>query len=289
MNYILHILIMIEIYLILGLSLNLLMGYGGLFSLAQAAFYGVGAYISALMMINLGVNFFFTLPFSILGCMLLALIVALPSLRLKGDYFMLATLSFQTLVFTILYNWIPVTRGPYGIPGIPSPVLFGFKISDVWQFFLLGLVFTAAAVYIFKKLYHSPYGRALKAIRDDELLAVSLGKNTTQFKVTAFVISGGIAALAGALFAAYVSYIDPTSFTLDESIFIVTIIVVGGTGNLKGPIIGAFIILIIPEILRFLHIPDTMAPNIRQIIYGALIVLMMRLRPQGMLGDYKFE
>jgi len=289
MNYILHILIMIEIYLILGLSLNLLMGYGGLFSLAQAAFYGVGAYISALMMINLGMNFFLTLPFAILGCMLLALIVALPSLRLKGDYFMLATLSFQTLVFTILYNWIPVTRGPYGIPGIPSPVLFGFKISEVWQFFLLGLVFTAAAVYIFKKLYHSPYGRALKAIRDNELLAVSLGKNTTQFKVTAFVISGGIAALAGALFAAYVSYIDPTSFTLDESIFIVTIIVVGGTGNLKGPIIGAFIILIIPEILRFLHIPDTIAPNIRQIIYGALIVLMMRLRPQGILGDYKFE
>lgn len=289
MNYILHIAIMIEIYLILGLSLNLLMGYGGLFSLAQAAFYGVGAYISALLMVKMGMNFFFTLPFAVLGCMLLALIVALPSLRLKGDYFMLATLAFQTLMFTILYNWIPVTRGPYGIPGIPSPQLFGLKISEVWQFFLLGLLFAATAIYLFRKIYNSPYGRALKAIRDDELLAVSLGKNTTHFKVTAFVISGGIAALAGALFAAYVSYIDPTSFTLDESIFIVTIIVVGGTGNLKGPIIGTFLILLIPEVLRFLNIPDTIAPNIRQIIYGTLLILMLRLRPQGILGDYKFE
>lgn len=289
MNYILHIAVMIEIYLVLGLSLNLLLGYGGLFSLAQAAFYGVGAYISALLMIKLGMNFFFTLPLAVLGCMALALIVALPSLRLKGDYFMLATLAFQTLIYTVLYNWIDITRGPYGLSGIPQPQLFGLKISEVWQFFLLGLVFAGFAVYVFRKLYSSPYGRALKAVRDDELLAVSLGKNTTKFKVTSFVVSGGIAALAGALFAAYVTYIDPTSFTLDESIFIVTIIVVGGTGNLKGPIAGAFIILIIPELLRLLHIPDTIAPNVRQIIYGILIILMMRLRPQGLLGDYKFE
>jgi len=289
MNYVLHILVMIEIYLILGLSLNLLLGYGGLFSLAHAAFYGVGAYISALLMVNFGFNFFLALPVAVIGCMLLALLVALPSLRLKGDYFMLATLAFQTLVFTILYNWVPVTRGPYGVSGIPQPQLAGFKVAEVWQFAILGAVFAAAAVALFRKLYASPYGRVLKAIRDDELLAVSLGKNTTRFKVTAFMISGGVAALPGALFAAYVSYIDPTSFTLDESIFVVTLIVVGGAGNLKGPIIGAFIVLLIPECLRFLNIPDTVAPNVRQIIYGALIVMMMRLRPRGIMGDYGFD
>ncbi len=286
MNYILHLFVMFEIYLMLGLSLNLLLGYLGLLSLAHAVFYGVGAYISALLMIRLGMNFFFTLPFSALGCMVLALIIALPSLRLKDDYFMLATLAFQSLVFSIFYNWTSVTRGPYGITGIPSPQLFGYKVSEIWQFCVLGFIFSAAAIYVCKKIHASPFGRTLKAIRDDELLAVSLGKNAAKFKVSAFVIAGGIAAIAGAMIAPYISYIDPTCFALDESFFIITIIVIGGTGNLKGPVIGTFLILLIPEILRFLSIPDAAAANIRQIIYGLLLILMLRLRPQGILGEY---
>jgi branched-chain amino acid transport system permease protein len=289
MNYILHILIMIEIYIILALSLNLLIGYTGLFSLAHAAFYGIGAYISTLLMTKLGINFFVTLPIAILGTMVLAFIIALPSLRLRGDYFLLATIGFQICIFSILYNWVSLTRGPYGIPGIPSPELFGIKITEVWQYFILGLFFSILIIYFAKKLYFSSFGRTLKSIREDEIAAIALGKNTTKFKILTFIISGAIAALAGPLFATYVSYIDPTSFTLDESIFVVTILIIGGSGNLKGPIIGVVLLLIIPEILRFLRIPDTIAPNIRQMIYGLLLIITIRLRPQGILGEYKFE
>ena len=289
MNYFLHILVMIEIYIILALSLNFLIGFTGLFSLTHAAFYGIGAYISALLMVKLGLNYFITIPLAVLGAILISLIVALPSLRLKGDYFILSTLAFQILIFSILYNCIPLTRGPYGIPGIPQPEIFGFKITEIYQFSLLGLFLTGLVILIFARLYFSPFGRVLKSIREDEMAAQSLGKNTTRFKILAFVIGSGLAAIAGTIFATYVTYIDPTSFSLDESIFIVTVLIIGGTGNLKGPVIGVIIMLVIPEILRFLRIPDTIAPNIRQMIYGALLIIIVRFRPQGLLGEYRLE
>jgi branched-chain amino acid transport system permease protein len=289
MNYFLHILIMCAIYLILALSLNLLIGFCGLFSIAHAAFYGIGAYISTLLMVKLGVNFFLTLPAAILGAMILAVIIAIPSLRLKGDYFLLSTLAFQIIVFSILYNWISLTRGPYGIPGIPKPKIFGFEFSDIPQYLILAVIISLLISLIFKKLYSSPFGRVLKSIREDEIVTSALGKDPTRFKIEAFLIGGGLAAIAGSLYASYVTYIDPTSFTLDESIFIFSIIIIGGTGNFKGPLIGTIIMIFLPEALRFLRIPDTIAANVRQIIYGSLLIILMRMRPQGILGEYKFE
>lgn len=289
MNYFLHILIMCAIYLILALSLNLLIGFCGLFSIAHAAFYGIGAYISTLLMVKLGVNFFLTLPAAILGAMILAVIIAIPSLRLKGNYFFLSTLAFQIIVFSILYNWISLTRGPYGIPGIPKPKIFGLEFSDIPQYLILAIIICLIISLIFKNLYFSPFGRVLKAIREDEIVANALGKNVTKFKILTFIISGGLAAVAGSLYASYVTYIDPTSFTLDESIFIFSIIIIGGTGNFKGPLIGTIIMIFLPEILRFLRIPDTVAANVRQIIYGLLLIIFMRIRPQGIFGEYKFE
>jgi len=289
MNYFFHILIMIAIYLILTLSLNLLMGFTGLFSLAHAAFYAIGAYISTLLMVKMGFNFFLTLPLAILGAMILAVIIAIPSLRLKGDYFLLSTLAFQIIVFSILYNWISLTRGPYGIPGIPKPRIFGFEFKEIPQYLILAGSIALLISLIFKRIYFSPFGRVLKSIREDEIVANALGKNTTKFKISAFIISGGLAAIAGSLYASYVTYIDPTSFTLDESIFIISIIIIGGAGNFKGPLIGTIIMIFLPEILRFLRIPDTIAANMRQIIYGLLLIIFMRIRPQGILGEYKFE
>jgi branched-chain amino acid transport system permease protein len=280
---------MCAIYLILALSLNLLIGFCGLFSIAHAAFYGIGAYISTLLMVKLGVNFFLTLPAAILGAMILAVIIAIPSLRLKGDYFLLSTLAFQIIVFSILYNWISLTRGPYGIPGIPKPKIFGFEFSDIPQYLILAVIISLLISLIFKKLYSSPFGRVLKSIREDEIVTSALGKDPTRFKIEAFLIGGGLAAIAGSLYASYVTYIDPTSFTLDESIFIFSIIIIGGTGNFKGPLIGTIIMIFLPEALRFLRIPDTIAANVRQIIYGSLLIILMRMRPQGILGEYKFE
>lgn len=289
MNYLLHILIMITIYFILSLSLNLLVGYTGLLSLCHAAFYGIGAYTSTLLIMKLGLNFPLALIAGMAVSMLLSLLVAYPSLRLKGDYFVLTSLAFQIIVFSILYNWVSLTRGPYGIPGIPHPRLFGFEFGSLPSFLALSSALAFLVFLVLYRLSSSPFGRVLKAIREDEIAASALGKRIPSFKIWAFVIASGIAAISGSLYAGYVTYIDPTSFTLGESIFILAILLVGGSGNLKGPIVGTLFMVILPEALRFLGIPDTVAPNVRQMIYGVLLIALMYLRPQGIAGEYKFE
>lgn len=280
---------MINIYTILALSLNLLVGYTGLLSLSHAAFYGIGAYISTLFMMNIGLPFLPSLFLAILGSVLLSLIISIPSLSLKGDYFVLASLGFQIIVFTILYNWIDVTRGPYGISGIPRPNILGIQVESIASYFIFSGVLAAICAGLLYLIGDSPFGRVLKAIREDEISAAALGKNIPRFKVIAFAIASGFAAVSGVLFAGYLQYIDPTSFTLMESVFILSIIIIGGTGNLSGPILGTILMIILPEILRFLRIPDTIAPNVREIIYGILIILIMRFQPQGLSGEYKFE
>jgi branched-chain amino acid transport system permease protein len=280
---------MINIYLILSLSLNILVGYTGLISLCHAAFYGIGAYISALLMTKFGINFFIALPIAIIGAMILSLFVSIPSIRLKGDYFLLTTIAFQITIYYILYNWVSLTQGPYGIGGIPSPELFGYSITGPIAYFFFSLVFTILCLCFITIILKAPFGQVLKAIREDEILAQALSKNVTKFRLQAFAIAGGLAAISGALYAHYVTYIDPTSFTFDEAIFLLSIVLIGGAGNIKGPIVGTFLLLIIPEILRFLGIPDAIAPNIRQMIYGMLLILFMYFRPQGIAGDYKFE
>lgn len=289
MNYIFHILTMINIYLILSLSLNILVGYTGLLSLCHAAFYGLGAYISAILMTKLGIDFFIALPIAIIGTMILSFIISVPSVRLKGDYFVLTTLAFQIIAFNVLYNWISLTQGPYGIRGIPPPQIFGYSIAGPSSYFVFSLVIALLCFGFITIVLKAPFGQVLRAIREDEISAQALGKNVTKFKIQAFAIASGLAAIAGVLFAHYVTYIDPTSFTFDEAIFLLSIVIIGGTGNIKGPLVGTFLLLIIPEILRFLGIPDTIAPNIRQMIYGALLILFMYFRPQGVAGEYKFE
>ncbi|MGQ9817025.1 MAG: branched-chain amino acid ABC transporter permease [bacterium] len=289
MNYLFHILIMIGIYIILSLSLNLLVGYTGLLSLCHAAFYGIGAYTTTLLMVKAGFNFLPAMIIGILFASLVSLIVAIPSLRLKGDFFILAGLGFQIIIFNILYNWVGLTRGPYGIPGIPRPNLFGFVIDSIHTFFLLIFFISGIILILLMRLYRSPFAQVLKGIREDEIVVLTLGRNTFLFKTVAFAIAAGIASIAGSLYAVYVSYIDPTSFTLDESIFIIAIVLVGGSGNLKGPLAGTIFMIVLPELLRFLGLPDTIAPNVRQMVYGAILVFLMWKRPQGIMGEYKME
>jgi len=289
MNYLLHILIMLCIYGILALSLNLLIGYAGLFSICHAAFYGIGAYASTLLMIKTGFNFFPALIGGTLASSLFALLIAYPSLRLRGDYFILATLGFQLIIYSILYNWVGLTRGPYGIPGIPRASLFGFEFDSIPLFLLLSSAIFLLVLFFVKRLYFSPFGRDLKAIREDEIAASALGKNLPLLKIWTFTIAGGLASISGSLYATYVTYIDPTSFTLDESIFLTAIVLVGGSGNMKGPLIGTLFMILLPEALRFLGLPDTVAPNVRQMIYGIFLIVLMRYRPQGIAGEFKFE
>lgn len=290
MEYVIHLIILINIYIILTTSSNLLVGVTNLLSLGQAALYGIGAYLSVLALMVFHWPLIPTLLFSMIITGLLSLLLAWPSLRLKGDYFVLATLGFQLIVFNILYNWVSVTRGPYGIPGIPNPKLFGdVEISGLWAFLALSLVLAVIVIFLFHNLIHSPFGRALRGVRDDELSMQALGKNVTAFKIQAFVISSAFIAISGFLYATYVSYIDPTSFNLDESIFILSALIVGGLGNIRGPIIGALVVILLPEALRFIGLPDSVAANIRQIIYGLALIVLMRFRPQGIAGNYAIK
>ena len=288
MNYIFHIIIMINIYIILTVSTNLLVGMTNLLSMGQAAFYGIGAYLAVFALMILNLPLIPTILLVMLLTALSSLIVAYPSLRLKGDYFVLATLGFQLIIFTILYNWISLTRGPYGIPGIPSPKLFGvISINGIIPFLFLSSLLAGVVIFIFYKLVHSPFGRVLKGLRDDEIAVSSLGRNVTEFKIWAFVISSAFIGVAGAIYATYVTYIDPTSFNLDESIFILAAVLIGGTGNIRGPIVGAIFVIVLPELLRFVGFPDSIAANLRQIIYGLILIILMRYRPQGLAGEYK--
>jgi branched-chain amino acid transport system permease protein len=289
MNYIFHILVMVSIYSILALSLNLLVGYTGLLSLSHAAFYGVGAYTWTLLVMKAGWGFAPALISAIAMAVLLSFVISIPSLRLKGDYFVIASMGFQIIAFYILYNWVGLTRGPYGIPGVPRPVVFGWEVNSIIEYFFFSAIVAVLCGFILHLVSESPYGRVLKAIREDEVVALALGKNVTRFKISAFAIAAGFAAVPGVLFAGYMRYIDPTSFTLLEAIFILSIVVVGGAGNIIGPVIGAVFMVVLPEALRFMEIPDGIAANMRQMIYGAILILLMRYRPQGFRGEYRFE
>ena len=285
MEYIFHIIIMLNIYIMLTLSANLTIGMANLLTMCQAAFYGVGAYIGTFFLMQ------FNLPFVVIAVLVLlftgafSFLMSFASVRLKGDYFVIATMGFQLIVYTILYNWTDVTRGPYGIPGIPGIKLLGiYELSGVYAYLLLSLILMAVVVFLFHHLVGSPFGRALNAIRADETMVKSMGRNTVMLKSWAFFLSAAVAGLAGIIYASYVSYIDPTSFTLDESIFIISALFIGGIGNTKGPILGALFVVLLPELLRFIGLPDSIAANLRQIIYGLALILVMYYRPQGLWG-----
>lgn len=289
MNYIFHLLIYLDIYLIVAMSLNLLMGYGGLLQVAHAAYYGIGAYVTALCMLKLGLGFIPAIFLSMVITGTLSLLVSLPAWRFKGDFFVMVSLAVQSLVYTILYNWTGLTNGPFGITGIPRPEMFGYRFDSLYAIFGLATALAAFCVLIMSLLLNSPWGRTLKAMRDDELAARSLGKNTRLIKLQAFSVACAFVAVAGGIYATYISYIDPTSFTLDESILMLSMIIIGGTGNIRGPLVGAAVLIAIPEILRFVHIPDVVAANLRLMIYGIMLIGIAHLRPQGIAGVYRFK
>ncbi len=289
MNYLIHLSVVFEIYLILALSMNLMAGYSGMLSLAQAAFYGIGAYATALLLVN------FSLPFSltVLLAVLFNLAACLPviwfSIRLRNLYFVLATLAWQIMVFTALYNWTIVTNGSFGITGIPKPTVLGIRFTTLPDFAWLSGIIALAVLLFFIGLHRTPLSRLFQGVRDDELAVMTFGKNPAYFKSLAILIASGIATLAGALFATYYSYIDPTSFRVDESILILSIVLIGGLGTVKGSIAGALFYVLLPEALRFLDISDAVAANARMMIFALALILVVMFRPHGFLGQYRFD
>ncbi len=285
MEYLFHILIMILIYVMLSQSLTLAAGYSGLISLAHAGFYGIGAYTSTILTVYYGFPFLFVLPIAILLTGIIAIIVSLISLRTVDDYFIIITLGIQVVAFSIMNNWMHLTNGPLGISGIPFISILGFAIKSKISFLFLTLFLAVLIYMILRNVTNSPFGRILIALSEDEIFVKSLGKNVYQAKVISFTLGGMFAAIPGVLYAHYISYIDPTSFTVDESIFILSIVIIGGMRSLWGSALAAAILVILPEALRFIGMPSNMAANMRQIIYGiALIFMMFKYRNGFMLS-----
>ncbi len=277
MEYIVHIFIMIILYVMLAQSLNITAGYANMISLAHAGFYGIGAYTSALLSVNLGWSFLATLPMAMLLCGIMGVIISTIALRTVDDYFIIITLGIQVVAFSLMNNWQSLTNGPLGIVAIPEISIFGIAIQSKLAFLILSLILTAIIFYLLNNVSKSPYGRVLRALSDDEIFVQSLGKNVYKAKISSFTIGAVFAAVPGVLYAHYVSYIDPTSFTVDESIFILSIVIIGRMRNLWGSVIAAAFLVILPELLRFIGMPSSIAANMRQIIYGlALVAIMFR-------------
>lgn len=288
MTYVWHLGVMLSLYIAVAISLNIVVGYMGLLSACHAAFYGIGAYTATLLIMKAHWTFAASLAGALVTAAVCAICIGLPSLRLRGDYFVLATLGFQIIVFGTLYNWTDLTNGPNGIPGIPPPRLGGIELSTPGRYLVAASAMTAMVAALAFALVRSPFGRLMQAIRDDEVAAASLGKNPTGIRLTAFAVGACIAAIAGAFYAGYARYIDPTSFNLMESIFMISMVAIGGAGSLRGPVVGAIVLVLLPEGLRFLTVPDAIAANLRQVIYGIALVALMRLRPKGIAGKYTF-
>ena len=275
MEYLLHLAILICIYTILSQSLSLVAGYSGQMSLAHAGFYGIGAYTAALLSVNLGLPPVLNLFAAMLLSGAVAYVVSKVAVRMVDDYFIIITLGIQVVIFSIMNNWQNVTHGPLGIAGIPSFSIFGFEFNDKISFLLLAASLAGFVWFLLSNIMQSPFGRVLRALSEDEIYTQSLGKKVAQAKVVSFVISGMLASIAGVLYAHYISYIDPTSFTVDESIFILSIVIIGGMRNLRNIFLTAAFLVLLPEALRFVGMPSSIAANMRQIIYGVVLVLVV--------------
>ena len=272
--YIIQIVNMIGIYAIVGTGVNILTGYTGQLSLGQAAFYGIGAYTTALLNTKLGCPFFVVLPASVLVTAVFGVFLAIPALKVRGSYLALLTIGFGEIVRMVLVNWIDLTGGPAGVVGIKAPDLFGFKFGTLFKYYYLIAFFVFIGIMYQKWLMRSRTGRAFMAIRDDDKVAELTGINITTFKIRAFVLSAVYSAVAGVLYAMMIHYVSPDSFTSNDSNMFLWTAIMGGMGTTIGPVIGAIIMNILPEALRFLG-------DWRMVVYGVILLTVIIRYPGG--------
>jgi branched-chain amino acid transport system permease protein len=279
--YLLHLAIISGIFIILALSLNLIIGYAGQVSLGHAAFYGIGAYVSALV----SLHWHFPFPLAALSAMLATagcgLALGLPTLRLKEDYLAIVTLGFGVILDLVFLN-LEITGGPDGLTGIPIPQILGLSFRPPALYLTLVVLAVALALVITYRLVKSYHGRALRAIRDHEITAQVMGVNTPAYKIMIFTLAAGLAGLAGSLYAHYITFINPESFGLHTSILILCMVVLGGMGSISGAALGAVALGVLPEMLRQFK-------DYQDLAYGALLVALLIWRPQGLLGRGKLS
>lgn len=276
--YTLHVLSLVGIYAIVAMGLNLLFGYTGQISLGHAAYFAVGAYTSGLLTLQIGMPFAVGIVAAVALCVVLGLLVGIPSLKLEGSYLAMATIGFGEIVKMLLVNWEQVTGGPAGVSRIPHPSAFGVTLNTPVEKFYLLLVFTALAWVVYSNLLRSHYGTRFVAVRDSAKAAAGMGIDVRRTKIIAFVFSTGYAGMAGALYAHLNRYIAPDAFHLGESINFLLIVVVGGMGTLLGPLMGAAIIVYLRETLLVLK-------DYNMLIFGLILMVLMVFVPRGLVGS----
>lgn len=293
-GFLINLLVLINIYCILAVSFNLTLGYTGLINLGHIAFYAIGAYTAGIMTKTVIPFFIPELTNPVLQLILFVVVLLLAGMmsmtisylltyfirKLKGDYLAMATLSFTLATHNILLTFDSLTSGTQGIPGIARPVLF----KSNWVFLIAVTLVTVLSVYLIRRVVHSPFGNVLQAVRDDEVLVRSLGKDSFRLKTKAMAISGFFAGIAGAIFAFYITFIHPDFFNLNEMIIILTIVIIGGLASIKGTIIASFIIISLPDFIRLIDIPQTILGPMRLILYGLLLLVILRLYSRGLFG-----
>jgi branched-chain amino acid transport system permease protein len=276
------------IYVMLGLGLNIVVGLAGLLDLGYVAFYAVGAYSYALLNHHFGMSFWTVLPIGAAMGAFFGVLLGFPVLRLRGDYLAIVTLGFGEIIRLILENWNEFSFGPSGIANIPRPSFFGVQLSlqnaTIYIYYLM-IVLVIFTIFVVERLQNSRIGRAWIALREDEVACEAMGIDRRKTKLTAFALGATWAGMAGVIFAAKTTFINPASFTIWESIIILCIVVLGGMGSIVGVILGAFVLILLPEYLRVFS-------EYRMLIFGGMLVLMMVFRPGGIVSDvrrtYKF-
>jgi branched-chain amino acid transport system permease protein len=285
-NYAMRVIIYIYLYIVLALGLNVVMGFTGLLNIGHAAFYATGAYTTAILMTVYGMSFWLTVPVGMGLGVLLGMAIGFPALRLRDDYLAMVTLGFGQIVYIVANNWMSLTRGPRGIPAIPPPELSlfgrGLVIENYTSFYYLIFFFVILTVLACIRVRDSRVGLAWMAIREDEDVASVMGIHLGFYKTLAFAFSAALGALAGSFFSVFQSFVSPNSFTILESVVIVTIPILGGLGSIPGTILGAAAMIGVPEVFRS-------ASEYRMVAVGAFMVLMMIFRPEGLLGKKLFQ
>lgn len=276
-DYIIDVAVSVGIYCILALGLNVVVGFTGLLNLGFVAFYAIGAYSYALINTRLGLGFWSAIPFSLCITTLSGFLLAIPALRLRGDYLAIVTLGFGEIVRLVLNNWDSFTRGPNGIAYIDPPYLMGRDLGTLFIYYYLVLACVLITVLVMHRVRDSRTGRAWIAIREDETASSAMGIPVTRFKLYSFAFGAFWAGLAGSLFAAKMRFVSPESFTFMESVLIICMVILGGLGSIAGVIVGAIILIFLPEVLREVQL-------YRMLALGCGLVLMMIFRPQGLFG-----
>jgi branched-chain amino acid transport system permease protein len=283
--YHLHVVIMAGIFTILALSLNLLLGYTGQLSLGHAGFFGIGAYTSALLTLSWDWPFWLGLPSAALTAGLAGLGIGRIALKLRGAYFVLVTISFAGVVSLVSINWMELTNGPLGLPGVPAPELPWLSFRTKSAYYYLVLLAAAGAYLVCQRVVRSRLGRAFLALRENEALAESVGVDPTRTLVAAAVISAAMAGVAGSLYAHYTRFVSPEVFLFSYTVTMVIMVVAGGKGTLAGPVVGAVLFTVLPEALR-----EAMAWQWQMLAYGVALVLLVFFLPRGIvptLGAWK--